>query len=74
MYNSDNEVDLLGKMVCVEGEFKVKDKVVNEVFENVGMVFDFYKEYFKWYLIDNKNVDIISIVYFGEVYENVCKY
>lgn len=73
MHNKDNEGSLPGEIVRAEGEPKVKDKAVNEAFDNVGTVLEFYKEHFKWHSIDNKNTDVISTVHFGEAYENACR-
>lgn len=71
--NSTDESDLPGKLVRSEGQAKTKDKAVNEAYDNVGIVLEFYKKYFKWLSIDNKNMDIISTVHFGKRYENACK-
>ncbi|KAL6352781.1 hypothetical protein LRP88_13254 [Fusarium phalaenopsidis] len=68
--NSNDESDLPGKLVRSEGQAKTKDKAVNEAYDNVGIVLEFYKKYFKWLSIDNKNMDIISTVHFGKRYEN----
>ncbi|KAM6508213.1 hypothetical protein FALCPG4_018094 [Fusarium falciforme] len=65
-----DEADLPGKLVRKEGENKVKDKAVNEAYDNVGIVLDFYKKQFNWNSIDNKNMDVSSCVHFGEEYEN----
>lgn len=71
--HSSNDDDLPGKLVRAEGEKKVADKAVNEAYDNVGTVLEFYKEHFKWNSIDNKNMDVISTVHFGTGYENACK-
>lgn len=68
-----SETELPGKLVRTEGDKEAKDKAVNEAYDNVGTVLEFYKEKFKWNSIDNKNVDVISSVHFGEQYENACK-
>lgn len=68
-----NETGLPGKIVRAEGEKAVKDKAVNDAFDNVGHVLTFYKEKFQWNSIDNKNMDVISSVHFGQQYENACK-
>ncbi|KAF4447551.1 hypothetical protein F53441_8935 [Fusarium austroafricanum] len=47
-----------------------KDKAVNQAFDNVGLVLGFYKKFFKWLSIDNKDADVISTVHFGKQYEN----
>lgn len=71
--NTSSESGLPGKLVRAEGEPAVKDKTVNEAFDNVGAVLEFYKEHFKWKSIDNRNADVISSVHFGEAYENACE-
>ncbi|KAM5348682.1 hypothetical protein ACJ41O_008506 [Fusarium nematophilum] len=68
--NSSNEGHLPGKLVRSEGEGKVKDKAVNEAYDNIGTVLNFYKKHFEWNSIDNKNMDVVSTVHFGKNYEN----
>ncbi|KAF5027741.1 hypothetical protein F66182_154 [Fusarium sp. NRRL 66182] len=68
VHASSNESDLPRKLIR-DDENPVKDKAVNEVYENVGIVLEFYKT-FKWLSIDNKNMDVISTVHFGKHYEN----
>ncbi|KAK5987801.1 Extracellular metalloprotease [Cladobotryum mycophilum] len=68
--HTEDEDDLPGKLIRAEGQKKSDDKAVNEAFDNVGIVLDFYKEKFQWKSIDNKNMDVISSVHFGEGYEN----
>jgi Zn-dependent metalloprotease len=77
VYNAEhtfNEDTLPGKLVRAEGEKAVKDKAVNEAYDNVGTVLEFYKEHFNWKSIDNDNMDVISSVHFGSGYENACEY
>lgn len=71
--HANSEGRLPGKLIRAEGQKAVKDKAVNEAFDNVGAVLKFYKEKFQWKSIDNKNADVISSVHFGEAYENACK-
>lgn len=63
---------LPGELKRAEGQPEIKDMAVNEAYDNVGAVLDFYKEKFHWKSIDNKNCDVISSVHFGESYENAC--
>lgn len=63
---SFSESDLPGKLVRAEGDGPVDDKAVNQAFENVGKVLAFYKEHFNWKSMDNKNMDVVSTVHFGE--------
>ena len=73
MQHSSDEGKLPGELVRAEGEAAVQDNAVNEAFDNVGIVLEFYKELFSWNSIDNKNADVISSVHFGEQFENACK-
>ncbi|KZL63190.1 peptidase m4 thermolysin, partial [Colletotrichum incanum] len=68
--NSDNEQDLPGDVVRVEGQKAVDDKAVNDAFDNVGKVLEVYKEKFGWLSIDNRNMNVVSSVHFGKKYEN----
>ncbi|KAG6010322.1 hypothetical protein E4U54_008394 [Claviceps lovelessii] len=73
IYDAEHIVDegsLPGVLKRSEGEPKNKDKVVNEAYDNVGAVLEFYKDKFKWNSIDNKGSDVTSSVHFGESYEN----
>ena len=71
--HSFSENNLPGELVREEGDEPVKDKAVNQAYDNVGTVLDFYKEHFNWNSFDNKNHDVTSTVHFGEEYENACK-
>ncbi|PWI68921.1 hypothetical protein PCL_01306 [Purpureocillium lilacinum] len=64
------ETDLPGELVRSAGEGKGKDKAVNEAYDNVGHVLDFYKDEFHWKSIDNNDADVVSSVHFGQGYQN----
>ncbi|KAF5507928.1 Protease PrtS [Colletotrichum aenigma] len=68
--NTDNEQELPGSVVRVEGQKETKDKAVNDAYDNVGEVLKMYREKFDWVSIDNKNMNVISSVHFGKKYEN----
>ncbi|UKZ81010.1 hypothetical protein TrVFT333_008777 [Trichoderma virens FT-333] len=68
--HTTSERRLPGKLVRAEGDKETNDKAVNEAYDNVGTVLDFYKDMFKWNSIDNMNMDVMSSVHFGEQYEN----
>lgn len=65
-----SEARLPGKVIRVEGQPPAKDDAVNEAFDNVGKVLDFYLSVFNWRSIDNKNMHVVSSVHFGKNYEN----
>ncbi|KAK8097600.1 metalloprotease [Apiospora kogelbergensis] len=67
---TEDESQLPGKQIRVEGQNAVSDKAVNEAYDNVGNVLDFYAKIFNWKSIDNNNMHVISSVHFGQQYEN----
>ncbi|KAI0142889.1 metalloprotease [Xylariaceae sp. FL1272] len=68
--NDQNEEDLPGKILRVEGQGAVKDEAANQAYDNAGAVLSFYLDIFNWKSIDNNNENVISSVHFGENYEN----
>lgn len=68
--HTEDESDLPGDVLRVEGQEAVKDQTANDAFDNVGRVLEFYLEQFKWKSIDNKNQHVISSVHFGQAYGN----
>ncbi|KAG6010900.1 hypothetical protein E4U21_002569 [Claviceps maximensis] len=68
--HTEDQSALPGELKRSEGEPKNKDKVVNEAYDNVGAVLEFYKDKFNWNSIDNKGSDVTSSIHFGESYEN----
>ncbi|KAG6038334.1 hypothetical protein E4U41_004307 [Claviceps citrina] len=68
--HTEDQSALPGELKRSEGEPKNKDKAINEAYDHVGAVLDFYKDKFNWNSIDNKGSDVISSVHFGENYEN----
>jgi Zn-dependent metalloprotease len=72
--HSSVESKLPGKVVRTEGQKASKDTAVNEAYDNVGNVLDFYLSVFNWKSIDNQNMHVVSSVHFGKDYENACKW
>ena len=72
--NTEDESTLPGQTLRAEGQAACNDKAANEAYSNCGLVLKFYKEIFSWDSIDNKHMDVISSVHFGNEYENACKY
>ncbi|KAH9907222.1 Metalloprotease [Xylariomycetidae sp. FL2044] len=68
--NTEDEANLPGTVLRVEGQKAVKDESANEAFDNAGKVLSFYKDIFNWQSIDNQNAHVISSVHFGKNYEN----
>ncbi|KAI0973516.1 metalloprotease [Xylaria arbuscula] len=73
VYNANNtqdENDLPGTVVRVEGQKAVDDEAANQAYDNAGNVLKFYLDIFNWKSIDNNNMNVISSVHFGQNYEN----
>lgn len=70
--NDFDEDNLPGKIIRVEGQEAsvTTDTAVNEAYDNVGKVLEFYLQQFGWKSIDNRNAHVISTVHFGKNYEN----
>jgi len=64
------QTKLPGTVARVEGQAAVTDAAVNEAYENVGRVLNFYLDKFGWRSVDNKNMHAISTVHFGNKYGN----
>ncbi|KAI0433771.1 metalloprotease [Xylaria sp. FL1042] len=73
VYNANNtqdENDLPGTVLRVEGQKAVSDQAANQAYDNAGNVLSFYLDIFNWKSIDNNNMNVISSVHFGQKYEN----
>ncbi|KAK4168121.1 metalloprotease [Cladorrhinum sp. PSN259] len=68
--NDDDEDNLPGAVVRIEGQKPAEDAAANAAYDNIGKVLDFYLQKFKWKSIDNKNMHVVSSVHFGKDYEN----
>ncbi|KAI0542015.1 metalloprotease [Xylaria digitata] len=68
--HTQNEGNLPGTVVRVEGQKAVGDAAVNQAYDNAGNVLSFYLDIFNWKSIDNNNMNVISSVHFGKYYEN----
>jgi len=69
-HRDQNEEDLPGTILRVEGQKAVSDEAANQAYDNAGNVLSFYLDIFGWKSIDNHNEKVISSVHFGEEYEN----
>ncbi|KAI0518036.1 metalloprotease [Xylaria bambusicola] len=68
--HTEDEGNLPGDVLRVEGQKAVSDEAANQAYENAGNVLSFYSDIFNWKSIDNKNMNVISSVHFGNKYEN----
>ena len=69
--DENNLGDLLpGKPVRLEGQPPAKDKAVNEAYDNSLKVLEFYRKFFNYTSLDNKNMPVTSTVHFSQNYGN----
>lgn len=72
--NDDDEDDLPGAVLRVEGQAAISDQSANDAFDNAGIVIQFYKTVFNWNSIDNHGMHVLSSVHFAQDYENACEF
>ena len=68
--NSDDQKDLPGKLMRKEGQRPVKDKDVNNIYDNCGHTWDFYYTQLKRNSVDDKGLPLINSVHFGTNFGN----
>ncbi len=70
IYDSKHSYEQRVKLVRTEGENGVKDQTVNQAYENTGYVRTYFKDTFGLDSIDDKGLDIISNIHYGNDYNN----
>lgn len=70
IYDSRNQYKQRVSLSRQEGAEAASDSVVNEAYDTSGFVRDYFKSNFNLNSTDNKGMDIISNVHYGEKYNN----
>jgi Zn-dependent metalloprotease len=70
VYDAEGEESLPGKLVRGEGEKRVKDSAVNEVYDGAGDTDALYREEYGRNSVDDRGMEIIQTVHFGKSYQN----
>ncbi len=70
IFDAGTETELPGRRVRVEGGKPVKDLAVNQVYDNTGVVLDFFLKTFGRNSIDGFGVEVESAVHFGRNFGN----
>ena len=70
VYDSQNTSSNRIKLVRKEGEAATPDLDVNAVYDNGGIVRDYFKTVLGWDSIDNNSMDLISNVHYNIQYNN----
>ena len=70
VYDAKSTENLPGTKVRGEGDPPVADVAVNEAYDGAGHTYDLYFEIFQRNSLDDKGMDIISSVHYGQGYDN----
>jgi Zn-dependent metalloprotease len=70
VYDAETTEDLPGKKVREEGQPLSKDKAVNECYDSLGYTFDLYAKAFERNSINNRGMDLIGSVHYGQDFGN----
>lgn len=70
VYDAKGAEDLPGKLVRGEGDKPTKDTAVDAVYDGAGHTYDLYREEYGRYSIDDRGMEMIQTVHFGQSYQN----
>jgi Zn-dependent metalloprotease len=70
VYDAEGTETLPGKLVRSEGQNDTQDKTVNEVYHGAGHTDALYREEYGRNSIDDRGMEIIQTVHFGDKYQN----
>lgn len=70
IFNAGFDTDLPGKPVRHEGDKPVKDRSVNQVYDNTGIALDFFHRVFGRDSLDDRSMRVESAVHFGKNFAN----
>ncbi len=70
IFNSDHEETTAANVVRAEGQPAVSDVAVNEAYDGLGQVFEFYLEVYRRNSIDGQGLPLNAYVHYGQGYDN----
>jgi Zn-dependent metalloprotease len=73
VYNAQNtltDAGLPGTLVREDGQPQAGDSAINQAFDNIGLVIQFYRDVFGWKSLDNQNGDVVGCVHVGNHLQN----
>jgi len=71
IYDAQHLELIPGKIIRQEGTAPVKDKIANEVYNNLGMVYDFFNNVYGRHSVDNKGMPLRVVIHFGKNFRNI---
>jgi len=70
IYDAENGTTLPGKLVRSEGEPATGDPAADEAYEGAGATYDLYYEIFERNSIDDRGMELVSVVHYLQGYDN----
>ncbi len=70
VYDAENKATLPGKLVRSEGQGPTGDAAVDEAYDGAGATYDLYHEIFERNSIDDKGMELVSVVHYLQGYDN----
>ena len=70
IYDAKNRESLPGNLVRSEGDAPVPDEVANEVYENLGIIHDFFRDVFGREIADDAGGSLTASIHYGSNYDN----
>ena len=71
IYDAQHLETTPGKIIRKEGGAPVKDKIANEVYNNLGKVYAFFNTVYGRHSADNKGMPLRVIIHFGKNFANI---
>jgi Zn-dependent metalloprotease len=65
IFDAKNTNDLPGDLVRTEGDAPVADPIVNEVYDNLDIVYRFFKDVFGWEIPDNIGKTLVVTIHYA---------
>lgn len=70
VYDAENKSTLPGKLVRSEGDGPTGDTAVDEAYDGAGATYDLFYEIFERNSIDDKGMELVSVVHYLQGYDN----
>jgi Zn-dependent metalloprotease len=70
VFDAKNTNDLPGDLVRKEGDAPLSDTIANEAYDNLEIVYRFFKDVFGRESVDNQGKPLVVSVHYGQKYDN----
>jgi len=70
VFDAQNTDNVPGELVRLEGDAPIADPTANKVYDNLEIIYRFFKDVFGWKLPNNKGKTLVVTIHYGEKYDN----